>query len=259
MAVFTGRWTRGTILDQALKRVGNVKIKQLGRDQLNRLLEAVYSKWEWPFLYTTLNFTFPAANTGGTMTQFASTALPADFLKTQSETTGLRILARNGNAFNRPVVEVSPLEFVRIAIPNDQEGQAPRVFYCSLAESILYFWPRPTDTVSAQLVYKFLPDDMPIGTGDTDPVTIAYDADIPLFPWGGFLAKAMEQWAHTYEKDYTSAQVAQGEADVLFDMIRNIGLPRDSQEPTIPLDPRVFGPTFRDESTGWWPWRDEDW
>jgi hypothetical protein len=245
-AVFTGRWTRGTILDQALKRVGNVKIKHLARDRLNRILEELYSQWEWPFLYKVSTFNLPGGNTGGQLTLYASFALPDDFLKTENETTGLRITARDGNPASIPIVEMDPVRFRRRAIPHDLSSSRALIWYASYAERIGYFWPRPTETNTVTLIYKFLPADVAIGSG-TDATTTAYDADIPLYPWGGHLSMEVEAWAHQYEESPRYEQ-ARADANRAFDMIRNIAMPRASQDQTIPLDPTVFGPAFRPEA-----------
>lgn len=256
-AVFTGRWSRGTILDQALARAGNAKVRHLARDRLNRILEELYSQWEWPFLYKPSTFTFPAGNTGGLMTLYASVATPSDFLKTEHETTGLRITSIDGAVRSVPVVEMDPISFRKRAIPTDQEGQRPIIYYVSYSEQVLYFWPRPTQSCVATMVYKFLPADVPIGTG-SDAVTTAYDADIPLYPWGGHLSMEIEAWTLQYDEN-PRAQEVRAEASSAFDQIRNIALPRDSQEPTIPYDPRIFGPAFRDETHGYYRGDDDDW
>lgn len=256
-AVFTGSWTRGTIITQALERAGNLKIKQLARDRLNRLLEELYSQWEWPFLYKVYQFTFPSGNTGGQINIYPSFALPSDFIKTEQETTGLRIISQDGNVVDFPVVEVDPVQFRRRSIPHNLEGQRPLIYYCSYAERIGYFWPAPTASNAAMLIYKFLPADQPIGGGTaSDLVTIAYDADVPLFPWGGFLSMAVEQWALDYDEN-PRAQSKQAEVNSAFDNIRNIAMPRQSQEMNLPLDPQMFGPGFRSEESRYF--RDWDW
>ncbi len=257
-AVFTGRWTRATIITQALERAGNVKIKHLARDRLNRILEELYTQWEWPFLYKVFSLTFPSGNTGGQITIYASFSLPSDFLKTEQETTGLRIIAQDGLTVDFPVIEVDPVQFRRRAIPHDLEGQRPLMYYCSYAEQVAYFWPKPTFVSNqAQLIYKFLVPEVAIGSGAaSDPVTQAYDAEIPLFPWGGFLSMAVEQWALDYD-DNPKAGPKQQEVNATFDNIRNIAMPRASQEMNIPLDPLMFGPGYRDESSRYF--RDWDW
>jgi hypothetical protein len=57
----------------------------------------------------------------------------------------------------------------------------------------------------------------------------------------------MEVWGHQYEQNSMLASERQQEATVALDMIRNIALPRSTQESTLPLDPLTFGPAFRDE------------
>lgn len=257
-AVFTGRWSRGTIIDQALERVGNPKIKHKARDRLNRILEELYSQWEWPFLYKVHTFVFPTGNTGGQLTIYASVVLPDDFLKTEHETTGLRITSLDGVVQSYPIVEVDPVSFRRRAIPYDQESQRPLIHYISYGERFMYFWPRPTASCQATLIYKFLPPDMPIGTGQSNPATVAYDADIPLYPWGGHLSMEVEAWALQYDEN-PRAESVRSEANSAFDNIRNIALPRQSQEETIPLDPKIFGRPFRDESDGYWGYGDDEW
>lgn len=257
--VFTGRWSRGTIIDQALQRVGNVKTKHLLRDRLNRILEELYTQWEWPFLYKVTSVGFPGGNTGGQLSIYASFALPADFLKTETETTGLRITAIDGEPRDIPVVELDPIRFRNSAIPHHAESGQPRIWYPSYAERIGYYWPTNTQSVTGNLIYKFLPADMPIGDGSgSNPATTAYDADIPLFPWGGYLSMECEYWAYQYDHDDQRASMVRRDADATLDMIRNVAMPRQSQDVTLPLDPLVFGPAFRDESSGggWDGWDD---
>lgn len=254
-AVFTGRWTRGTIIDQALQRVGNVKIKQLARDRLNRIEEDLYTQWEWPFLYKVVNVAFPSGNTGGQLSIYPSFTLPDDFLKTETETTGLRIITLDGNPVDRAVIELDPISFRRQAIPHDMSrgglSSSPRIWYPSYAERIGYFWPAPTQANLGILIYKFLPPEQPIGDGQ-DSVTVAYDASIPLFPWGGYLSMAVEYWALQYDENPRS-QEALADCSVALDTIRNIAMPRQSQEPVLPLDPLTFGRAFRDDIG--WGWR----
>lgn len=253
-AVFTGRWTRGTIITQALERVGNIKTKHLLRDRLNRILEELYTQWEWPFLYKVSSVAFPSGNTGGQLTLYASFTLPSDFLKTETETTGLRIATVDGLVRDFPVIEVDPISFRRQAIPHDAVGDVPRIWYPSYAERIGYFYPTPMQAAIGNLVYKFLPADQPIGSG-SDAVTTTYDADIPLFPWGGYLSMECEYWARQYDQD-PMAQMTRQDCNNSLDMIRQVALPRQSQETVLPLDPLVFGPGFRSEEDGF---RGSDW
>lgn len=262
-AVFTGRWTRAQILTQALQRAGNMKVAHLARDRLNRLLEETYSQWEWPFLYTEYTFTMPSGNTGG-VANYVTFDLPSDFLKTESETTGLLIRSRDGLTVDLPIIEVDPISFRRKAVPHDSTQDRCLFWYVDYANRKGVTWPTPTATLGCALLYKKLPPDVAIGEGgnlgaSSDPTTQAYDADIPLFPWHGFLAAAMEHWARDYDND-PQARVLEAQIwgdGGMLSTIRNIAMPRQSQSQVIDLDPQIFGPGFRDEGSRYF--RDWDW
>jgi len=74
---------------------------------------------------------------------------------------------------------------------------------------------------------------------------------------------AMEVWGLEYEENprATTRRMevwgGEGMPESGLDRIRAIVLVRQSQEQTIPLDPQVFGPGFRDESSRYF--RDWDW
>lgn len=253
-AIYRGRWTRGDILTQACNRAGTQKPVHLARSQLNRVLEDLYVQWEWPFLYTEAAVVFPATNTGGP-TRFATFALPSDFLKVESDAEGLRIVTVDGITQHRPMLQKDRVFFQAHCIPDDQEADAPRLWYVDYATGFAAIWPRPLSAVSALLTYKRLPPDIAIGAGgklgaSSDPTTAAYDLDIPLFPWGRYLALKMESWVRQHEHD-PQWQVAEGEAQAVFDTLRTTALPRNSQPDTVPLDEGTFGPGFRDEFDGW--------
>lgn len=257
-AVFTGRWTRAQILIQALNRAGNKKITQLARDRLNRRLEELYTQWEWPFLWTEYRFVMPAGNTGG-VASYASFQLPADFLKTSDEVTGLLIVTKDGDSSKLPIVERDPVAFRRSANPIDQISDTAKIWYVDYATRFGVVWPAPTAALGCSLTYKMLPPDKDIGAGGplgaaSDATTVAYDADIPLFPYGGYLALDLEAWAREYDHD-GQASYTRADAESAFQNIRAVALPRGTVETTVPLDPTVFGPGFRNESDR----TDSDW
>lgn len=282
--VYPAQWSRGAILQQALQKAGNKKIVQLARDRLNRLLEELYTQYEWPFLYTDYQFMMPSGNTGGPPlwptfqlpTQFPLTlqtivggvsqslVYTVNFMKTMDEVTSLRISTKNGLTVDLPIVETNPVQFRRRAIPHDLQGDRPLIWYVDYSTLFGVTWPVPTAACFCDLRFKFLPTDQPIGSGGplfnaTDPVTTAYDAAIPLFPYGGFLAMEMERWALDYDHDPRARDLQAeiwGEGGVL-ERIRDIAMPRQSQDDTLPLDPQVFGPGFRDEASRYF--RDWDW
>jgi len=178
--------------------------------------------------------------------------------------TGLKVIAMDGNVVDLPVVEIDPIQFGRRARPHDMSGDRPLIWYVDYSSLFGFFWPIPTRTCSAELTYKYLPAEVPIGTGaSSDATTTAYDADIPIFPWGSFLSDAMEVWGLEYEENprATTRRMevwgGEGMPESGLDRIRAIVLVRQSQEQTIPLDPQVFGPGFRDESSRYF--RDWDW
>lgn len=230
-AVYPARWTRGRIIQQALQKVGNTKITPLARDQLNRVLEDLYVQWEWPFLYTVTTLTLSGALVD----------LPADFLKSESDDTGLRVITGPANqALDLAVLQKSPPEYARMATPTSQTGR-PRIWYHDHANNRAVLWPTPDGPYLAQIVYKALPPDFPV-----DPIE-AYDADIPLFPYGMLLAHKLEVWALEYEQRTQLAMVRNQEFEQALDRVRGAAQPRQSQEMQIPLDEGTFGPCFRDD------------
>ena len=283
-AVFPAQWSRGQIIQQALNKAGNKKIVQLARDRLNRLLEELYTQWEWPFLYTDFQFMMPSGNTGGPPL-WSTFPLPTqapltlqsvvggvttpvtyivNFMKTMDEVTSLRISSKDGLTVDLPIIEVHPVQFRRRAVPHDLEGDRPLIWYVDYATMFGVIWPRPTSACYMALRYKFCPTDQPIGGGGPlftsgDPATQAYDTSIPLFPYCGFLAMEMERWALSYDHDPRARdmQVELWGDSGVFERIRDICLPRGSVDDTLPLDPQVFGPGFRDEASRYF--RDWDW
>ena len=223
--VYGGRWSRGMILDQALKKVGNEKIRGLAREQLNRILEDLYVQFEWPWLYRIMTV---ALGSTGTFT------VPSDFLKTQTNDTGLRIVNLDGSPVDYPVYELDPADFFRRAIPQVQEGQRALIYWVDYGLGVITYWPQPNVTCTAQFVYKYLPADV----STADPA--AYDADIPLFPYGRLLQLAVEAWAYQYEHDSLGSQMSAQALAIGLDAVRNIALPRKSEADTLSLDEETF-------------------
>lgn len=229
MAVFTGRRTRRQILDAALEKAGNVKIRALARVELLRIEERLYLEHEWPFLYTE-----------ATLTLTASTALPVNFLKVESSDTGLRGLTVDGVTEDFSILLVSPTEWRRAAIPRDETSQRPEFAMIDYAGSLLKPWPVPEGTVTALLVYKYLPTEPDV----TDTTT--YDASVPTFPYHGYLTDAVEEWALNYEKDYGAAQVKQSQNRTALGMILGTAIQRDANQASqLELDPAIFSTPFR--------------
>jgi len=115
---------------------------------------------------------------------------------------------------------------------------------------MVLFTPAPLDGVAATLRYKFLPPDVPPGTGtldeagNPDPVTVAYDADIPIFAYAVYLSDVLLEWAMGYESDPRQSQQKADNAS-MFQTLRGAAFPPHAVFPLGPgLDPDVFGPAF---------------
>lgn len=231
--VYPGRWTRRRILDQALEKVGNVKILALAREQLNRLLEDLYVQYEWPFLTTVATLTVSGATAD----------LPANFLKAEADDTALTLLSgpAGEDLGGLPIVQLSPVEWSRRS--RGTVSGRPLIWYHDQLLNQARVWPTPDGAYAAQLVYKALPADMP-----TDP-TPAYDADTPLFPYSSLLAVGMEQWGQEYEHNWSAASIASQKFLFMLGNVRNIAQVRNSQETTIPLDEDTFTTPWRDDES----------
>lgn len=230
MAVFTGRRTRRQIIDQALKKVGNVKILAEARVALADILENLYLEHEWPFLYHEASLTLTA-----------STALPTGFVKADSSSdTALRVATVDGVAEDRPILIVSPQEWRRTAIPRDADAETPDIAMIDYTSAVLKPWPVPSTSCVATLVYKKLPTAI-------DPAeTSEFDADVPIFPYHGLLTDRMEQWGHEYEHNAAQAAMAGARAREQLAMVLGIANPPETNVAReIPLDPGLFGTPAR--------------
>lgn len=229
MAVFAGRRTRRQIIDQALKKAGNTKILAEARVELARILERLYLEHEWPFLYT-----------DAVLTLAAFTTLPTNFLKVESSDTGLRGQSVDGVTDDFSILIVTPTEWRRQAIPRDETATRPEIAMIEYGTSLLRPWPAPEGTVSALLVYKFLPTEV-----DPDD-TVTFDLDVPLFPYHGYLTDEVERWALNYEKDYGAAQLKASENQNALSLILGTAIPKDAnQAAALELDPGIFRPCPR--------------
>lgn len=227
MAVFTGRRTRRQIIDQALTKAGNSKILVQARVELNRILEKLYVEHEWPFLYKEASLTLTA-----------STTLPTDFLRVESDDTGLRGTAVDGSTDDWAILIVSPARWRRHAVPRDETGERPLIATIDYAQSILKPWPAPDSVVTALLSYKYLPAEVAV-TGTTEDAT--NDADIPIFPFAGYLTDVLEEWAADYDHDITRASRLGLKNRESLGLILGTAIPRDANQASeIPLDPAIF-------------------
>jgi len=228
------------MIAQALQRVGNnsVSLTFQARIRLNRILQDLHQGWDWPFLWTTATLQI---TTGGVV------AMPADFLKAEDD-QALTIISAGGQTMRRPVQEVEHKVFEQRA--TDLGGTIPAVWTIDYKRVFGLVtgrvWPRPTSGATATLRYKYLPPDMPVGspTNPNDPATVAYDADIPSFPWDSFLIDALSEWAMAYEVDPRRAEQLTINGNSLA-VLRNATWPERSFPMNVPLDPLYFStPTW---------------
>jgi hypothetical protein len=240
--------SRGQILADALARVGNTNsdLTQECRIKLNRFLEELYLAWDWPFLYTSVTLTL-ASN--------GSTPLPPDFLKAQDD-WGLIVINLNGVPCRYRVAEVDRMTFEAYQQPAVfTAATLPRVWHADRSSGALLFYPFPDPAVAASLRYKFLPPDVDPGIGKMDPTTLAYDTDIPIFPFGNYLTDVVLEFAMGYESDPRQSQQKLMNVD-FFKTIRGASFPPHAVMPSDSgLDPNVFGPAWQGEGWTIWPLR----
>ena len=238
-AIPGGRLPRGEIIQSACTRVGNNEptFVQSARVRLNRILAELYLNWDWPFLYRQIPIDLTVAG---------QVPLPADFLKSQDD-YALTITRIGFQETRRRVSEVDRMTYERLL--RVQQGQAmPRVWHADRSTGMLLFTPVPPEGCPATLRYKFLPPDVPEGSGDPDdPVTAAYDADVPIFAYGVYLSDAVLEWGMGYESDPRQPQQKADNAS-MFQTIRGAAFPPHAVFPLGPgLDPDVFGRPFGGE------------
>lgn len=232
--IYPARWTRGRILTQALERAGNTKILALARDELNRLLEDLYAQWEWPFLYT---ITDVVIATNGLFD------LPENFIKCEDEFS-LQILPSSGLVDRYTPIREIDIQTMDRVYDGVTQSTYPNCWAVDASTRGGVAWPMPLEALPCRLIHKFLPADMP-----TTP-TADYDADIPLFPYGNYLANAMYVWALEYDENPLATTMA-AKLRLEFENLRNTAIPDKPVPRQILLDPDVFAErTFIPED--WW-------
>ena len=218
----TGQFDRGTIIDLALRRVGNTAIKSDARQWLDQILFDLYTQFTWPFLLTSTTFSL----TTRTFT------LPSNFLRTPHDQAH-QITAINGSTTRGTIFEVPRPDLE--TRPSDTTG-VPRIWTANLALGEGIVWPTPASaqTVATQLLYYQL------------PAQLTSDTDVPTFPWSQYLVQMVYVRALEYERDQRSVQETQ-RAQLMLNALRNTAFPLRQLEPTVPLDAQVFSPGYRDD------------
>jgi len=222
----TGQFNRGTIIDLALRRVGNTAIKVDARSWLDQILFDLYTQFTWPFLLTLTTFSLTAR----------TFTLPSDFLRAPHDHAH-QITAVNGATTRGTIYEIPRADLE--TRPSDTAG-VPRVWTANLSAGVGILWPVPdsTTSTSTQLLYQRL------------PAQLTADTDVPTFPWSQYLVQAVYVAALEYERDGRSVQET-ARREALLNTLRQTSAPWRQHEPTLPLDAQVFSPGFRDDLDGW--------
>jgi hypothetical protein len=226
------RSTRGDIISQALIRVGNntATLQQAARFRLNRILQEIYQAFDWPFLYRIVP---QDVLTNGVVT------LPADFVKPEDDQS-LLAQSTGGNPCVGVIQEVDHRYYQHYIsqLTYSTQSVRPRIWTIDYGTQTGQAFPLPAMLVHCTFRYKFLPPDVPIGSG-SDSVTHAYDADIPTFPWDTTLTDLVYEWAQSYEVDPRRGDQYQVNIQSVL-RARGASFPERSFPSTVPLDPVVF-------------------
>lgn len=228
MSIPPSRMPRGTIIDHALVKLGNRKIKGKAREALNGILFDLYCNHEWPFLFTATTLSV----SGYYFT------LPTNFLKSQDD-LALLIVNDGQQVVRYPVTEIDRQRFTGLGEPINSPG-VPRFWTADRASSVGWVYPYADASMIATLRYKYLPEDE-----DVDDET-TYDADLPEFPWYNYLIQAVYCWGLQHEEDsrYT-AELAVLKTQLAD--IREAAMPLHAQIDQIPLDPIIFKTPFYED------------
>jgi hypothetical protein len=214
------RSTRGSIIDQALQRVGNTTatLKQAARFRLNRILQDLHLGADWPFLWTIAPVDLMPA---GTIT------LPDDFVKPEDTES---LVIETAGAWG-VIHEVDHRTFYARDVT--QTSTRPLMWTIDYTGPVGRLWPRPLERSSGSLRYKFLPPDMSLAEA------AVYDADIPVFPWDTLLTDLLFEWAQMYEVDPRRGDQYQVNTNAIMQS-RGASFPERSYPSQVPLDPLVF-------------------
>lgn len=223
-------YTRGSIASEAEAIVNNTVLGTVTDSAINRVLNKLYTKWEWGFLVKQTNLTFSAS--------IASVALPTDY------TGHLHLKWRDTSATPAYEHNIAWIDYSAYLLINTplQTSNIPKVYTISPTVSHdssgmlgnVRIWPtfQTTSNPVCQLTYYYLPTLIAKGTTG--------DATTIPFPNFNFLVEATVNELYRYLRDpryqprwieATVEEVRQGMLD--FGAI---------SVPTIGLDPRRFKP-----------------
>lgn len=225
------RSSRGSIIDQALQRVGNntAQLRNAARFRLNRILQELYQGADWPFLWKAIEIVLP---TSGVL----DLSLIVGFQKPE-DTESLMLLSMGGAEYRHIIHEVDHRVYSQ-SVTSNIGGGLPQIWTINYAFPSGQTYPAPREQAVCLLRYKEIPADFPL----TDAT--AYDADIPTFPWDTTLSDLIFEWAMSYEVDPRRGDQFQVNVDSIA-RARGASFPERSYPSFVPLDPTIFSTPFR--------------
>ena len=184
-------YTRGQVSSEAEAIVNNTALGTVTDAAINRVLNKVYTGWEWGFLARSATLTFATA--------VASVSLPSDY--------NGHIHFKVRDTSQNPVYEhnvswVDYSKYILIQVPN-QVGTVPSVYTISPkvshdstgAKGNLLIWPTFQDTTNkvCKLFYYYNPTLHVEGSSG--------DSEVPLFMNYNFLVEATVNELYRYMRD----------------------------------------------------------
>ena len=226
----TSQVTQGQIVDRALKRAGNTKIKALARARLFQILDDLALEYDWPQLIKNVAVTISTD----------TFSLPTDFLSTPDD-DGLTLTSVNGFVVKQPVGQRDRQTFERSRIGSAvTSGTTPRLWTVDYEQGVGIVWPPPSSAVTATLRYKYRPVQVdPDANGGMD-----FADAFAWFPYTTYLIDALYAWALEYDEN-GDATTALLKAEQRLDRIRQVAIPTRAQRMDIPLDDEVFTTPYR--------------
>lgn len=221
-------YTRGSVSSEAEAIVGNLSLGTITDSAINRVLNKLYTKWEWGFLTKQATVAFSVS--------IASVALPTDYVG------HLHLKWRDTSAspaYEHNIAWIDYSKYILINTPLEVSN-VPRIYTISPQVSHgasgslgnILIWPtfQTSSNPNCQLSYYYLPTIIAKGAGG--------DSSVILFQNYNFLVEATVNELYRYLRD-PRYQPRWIEATV--DEIRQNMLDFGAVSvPTIGLDPKVF-------------------
>ena len=221
-------YTRGSVSSEAEAIINNMSLGTVTDAAINRVLNKLYTKWEWGFLTTRATLTFAVS--------IASVALPTDYV------SHLHLKWRDNSgspAFEHNIAWIDYSKYLLINTPL-QTSNIPQVYTVSPQVSHgssgslgnVLIWPtfQTNSSPNCQLIYYYLPTIVTEGTGG-DATTIPFQNYI-------FLVEATVNELYRYLRDQRyQPRWIEATVDEIRQNMLDFGA---ISVPTIGLDPKVF-------------------